>query len=253
MVVNKRRSRRAPAATAGLWSERQPARRGPKPGLDVDAIARAAVEIADAEGFEAVSMQRVASELGYTAMALYRHVPGKAALVARMLEAVLESPPEYDPARGWRAGLELWARALWAVFQRHPWALGQSGRLRVMGPMELRWMDRALAALAQTGLAPTEAHRAFLVLLGHVHSATRFASPPAAGEGISGEQWSAATQELLREHGDGYPALREAMRAGAFAGPPEDRLGFGLACVLDGIAALVERRAAADGERRSRL
>jgi AcrR family transcriptional regulator len=247
MVVNKRRSRPAPAVRAGLWSERQPARRGPKPGLDVDAIARAAVAIADAEGFEAVSMQRVASELGYTAMALYRHMPGKAELVERMLEAALEAPPEYDPAAGWRAGLELWARRLWAVFHRHPWALAQSGRLRVMGPVELAWMDRALAALAATGLAPAEAHRAFLVLLGHVHSATRFALPPAAGEGISGEQWSAATRTLLREHGEGYPALKEAMAAGAFAAAPEDSLGFGLRCVLDGIGVLVARRAADAG------
>lgn len=238
-----RRPERARAeAGPGLWGERQRATRGPKPGLEVGAIARAAVAIADAEGFEAVSMQRVASELGYTTMALYRHVPGKAELVARMIEASLVDPPAFDRSAGWRANLEAWARGLWAVFQRHPWALAVSGRLRVMGPVELMWMERALAAFAGTGLSAQECHRAFLALLGQVHSATRFSLPGRAGESISGEQWAAATQALLREHGAGYPALQAAMAAGAFAGPAADGLGFGLGCVLDGIGVLIARR-----------
>jgi AcrR family transcriptional regulator len=238
------RAKLAARSGAGLWGERQRATRGPKPGLEVGAIARAAVAIADAEGFEAVSMQRVASELGYTTMALYRHVPDKAELVARMIETSLAPPPEFVAGAGWRANLEAWARGLWAVFHRHPWALAVSGRLRVMGPVELGWMERALAAFAGTGLSASEAHRAFLAVLGQVHSATRFALPPGAGESISGEQWSAATRALLQEHGEGFPALRAAMAAGAFAGPTADGLGFGLRCVLDGIEVLIAGRAA---------
>ena len=233
---------REAATRPELWGERPRATRGPKPGLDVGAIARAAVAIADAEGFAAVSMQRVASELGYTTMALYRHVPGKAALVERMIEGSLGPPPVVDAGAGWRVSLEAWARGLWAVFHRHPWALAVSGSLRVMGPVELAWMDRALAAFAGTGLSAAERHRAFLAVLGQVHSATRFALPSGAGERISGEQWSAATRALLREHGDGYPALQAAMAAGAFAGPVTDGLAFGLCCVLDGIGVLIARR-----------
>ncbi len=235
-------SKLAARSGPGLWGERQRATRGPKPGLDVGAIARAAVAIADAEGFAAVSMQRVASELGYTTMALYRHVPDKAELVARMIETSLAPAPEFVAGAGWRANLEAWARGLWAVFHRHPWALAVSGRLRVMGPVELGWMERALAAFAGTGLSASEAHRAFLAVLGQVHSTSRFAQP-GTGEHISGEQWSAATRALLREHGEGFPALRAAMAAGAFAEPTADGLGFGLRCVLDGIAVLIAGRA----------
>ncbi|MFC7741015.1 TetR/AcrR family transcriptional regulator [Nocardiopsis composta] len=85
---------------------------------------RTAVGLADAEGLSAVSMRRVARELGVTVMSLYRHVPGKAELVALMCDAVLA--PEDDEVAGggaeggWRKSLETWARAGIALRRRHP-------------------------------------------------------------------------------------------------------------------------------------
>ncbi|MFE4263716.1 TetR/AcrR family transcriptional regulator [Streptomyces sp. NPDC056883] len=61
--------------------------------LSVGGIVEAAIALADAEGLGAVSMQRVAGELGYTAMALYRHVPGKDQLVALMADRAQGKPP----------------------------------------------------------------------------------------------------------------------------------------------------------------
>ena len=69
-----------------LWGGRSGATRGPKPGLSLEGIAEAAIAIADAEGLAAVSMQRVAADLGFTKMSLYRYLPGKAELVALMVE-----------------------------------------------------------------------------------------------------------------------------------------------------------------------
>lgn len=70
-----------------LWRESRDA--APRQGLSVGAIVRAAVEIADADGIEALSMRRVGERLGFTSMSLYRHVPGKAQLVDLMCDAVM--------------------------------------------------------------------------------------------------------------------------------------------------------------------
>ncbi|WAS97970.1 TetR/AcrR family transcriptional regulator [Nannocystis punicea] len=226
-----------------LWGERARPSRGPRPGLSAESIARAAITVADAEGLHAVSMQRVASELGFTTMALYRHVPGKEELVDLMIDTCLGPPPPLAGLPGWRDRLSAWARALSAVFHRHPWSLGATDRLRVMGPLELAWADAALAALADTGLAAGERHRAFLVVLGHVRSAAQFSSGKARGRSLTGPQWAAATATLARRDPARFPALHEVLAAGVAGSGDADGLEFGLGVVLDGISALVARRA----------
>ena len=69
-----------------LWGRREVGRRGPKPGLNVDAIVAAAVDIANAEGLAAVSMARVAKAVGFTTMSLYRYVTNKDELLQLMKE-----------------------------------------------------------------------------------------------------------------------------------------------------------------------
>src|SRR5712691_3973914 len=99
-----------------LWGTRERPSRGPKPGLTLEKIVRAAIEVADAEGLAALSMRRVADQLGFTTMALYRHVPGKADLLDVMLDTVAgERTPLDDVAGGWRAKLESAARQDWAL------------------------------------------------------------------------------------------------------------------------------------------
>src|SRR5215218_3749291 len=103
-----------------LWGARAQPTRGPKPTLSLDRITDTAIAIADAEGLAAVSMQRVAAELGFTKMSLYRYVPGKAELVALMVERAIGDPPTIDTA-DWRAGLKDWSHQLLAGYLRHPW------------------------------------------------------------------------------------------------------------------------------------
>src|ERR1700757_4350953 len=70
-----------------LWGRRERGKRGPRPGLSPDAIVEAAVRVADADGLEAVSMARVAKELGFTTMSLYRYVANKDELLQLMWNA----------------------------------------------------------------------------------------------------------------------------------------------------------------------
>src|SRR6266496_4469960 len=98
-----------------LWGQRERPSRGPKPGLSLDGIVRAAIKIADAEGLDAVSMQRVAAEFGFATMSLYRYVPGKSELIDLMIDTAIGPPPDLSVIPGgWRPKLTVWARHTWA-------------------------------------------------------------------------------------------------------------------------------------------
>src|SRR3954447_4557042 len=141
-------------------------------GLSVERVVQAAVELADADGLEAVSMARVAERLGFTTMSLYRHVAGKDELVRRMLDVALGQAPAFA-IPDWRTGLERWARELLAVLDRHPWGIDVPITGMLGTAAQLSWLDRGLETLADTGL--DEGAKAEMVLLvnGYVFWAAR--------------------------------------------------------------------------------
>ncbi|MER5388806.1 TetR/AcrR family transcriptional regulator [Saccharopolyspora sp. NPDC002686] len=218
-----------------LWGARPAPRRGPKPALSLERIAGTGIELADAEGLAAVSMQRVAAELGFTKMSLYRYLPGKAELVALMADLAMGRPPELGG--GWRERLDAWARALLPRFVQHPWTLEATTGQRIPGPNELAWMEAAVAALDGTGLRGSERIDTVVVLVGHVRGIAQQAA--AASDGRPEQQLSSSMAELLREHGAHYPAVTEAM---ADTDGHDQALDFGLARILDGLAALITTR-----------
>jgi AcrR family transcriptional regulator len=220
-----------------LWGEPERPSRGPKPGLSLDGIVRAAIKIADAEGLDAVSMQRVAAEFGFTTMSLYRYVPGKSELIDLMIDAAAGPAPDLSAIPGgWRPKLAEWARRTWVFFGEHPWFLGAAMQ-RIMGPNQLGWLEAAVAALSGHGLVGQELLEAVLVVNGQVRSMAPFAaSPDSAG-------WTGALGDLLRAHSERFPALSAAIADGAFAvDEDDDSLEFGLERVLDGIEVLIRQR-----------
>src|SRR5580658_9843244 len=93
-----------------LWGRRERGKRGPRPGLTPDAIVDAAVRIADTEGLDAVSMARVAAELGFTTMSLYRYVTSKDELLQLMWNASARGAETLTLAgETWRERLRGWA------------------------------------------------------------------------------------------------------------------------------------------------
>lgn len=226
-----------------LWGPHPKPARGPRPKLDLDRIARAGTEIADSEGLAEVSMQRVAAQLGVTKMALYRYVPGKAELVALMVDAAI-GPYPAAKARlgGWREQLEEWARQLLTVFRRHPWTLDAVIGPRIPGPGELSWVEHAVSALDGTGLNGAERMDAAVLLVGHVRSISQQAR--AAGPaGTPEAQLGAVLGDLMRTHGERFPALTEALASAARAEGQDQAWEFGLQRILDGLAALIDQRA----------
>ncbi|GAA3192615.1 MULTISPECIES: TetR/AcrR family transcriptional regulator [Streptomyces] len=236
-----RESKRDPGASlALLWGEADGRpRRGPKPKFTPVQVARSGIEIADAEGLAALSMQRVAEMLGVTTMALYRYVPGKPDLIDLMVDTALDSPPDLGHLPdGWRPRLDAWARACRRVYRAHPWLLAATGlRRQAMGPHQVAWLDAALAALEPTGLDARRRHDAVILVLSLVRNLTQ---QTLDSDERGDREWDRLTTRQLALHADRFPAVTRAVAEGAFAPAGDDPLDFGLTCVLDGIQGLVE-------------
>lgn len=238
--MGKEKERDLRASVALLWGEQEAPTRGPKPSLTPSRIAAAAVALADSDGLEAVSMNRLAGGFGVSAMALYRYVPGKAEIVELMVESVLAERPALTAEEGWRSGIEAWARASWDVYCAHPWLLAATAmRRQVMGPHQLGWLDAALTVLEPSGLSAAERHRVFVLVVGLVRSV---AQEVLDFDAEHARQWGELTGGLLTRHADRFPALTRAIAQGAWAASPEDPLAFGLERMLDGVQALVDRQ-----------
>ncbi len=222
-----------------LWGRGKRGERGPKPGLTVERIVLAAIELADAEGLEAASMRRVADRLGVGAMSLYRYIPGKAELLDLMLDAV-HADDSVVPDGDWRAQLEWLARRSRDRIERHPWMLQVVvGRRPPLGPNILADFDAYLAAVSGIGLTPPEAIAATELVGFFIEGATRNAIETAeAAREVSDEEYWGERQEFWEEYfePERFIAITAAWNAGAYE-EAVDSFEFGLQRILDGIEA----------------
>ena len=232
---------REPADTDGivelLWGEPSRPSRGPRPSLSIAAIAGATIQIADADGLSAVSMQRVAEALGVTKMALYRYVTGKAQLLAVTIEAAVGDPPDVGAAGpGWRPRIEEWARLLRENWLRHPWLPHATMGDRVMGPREVAWIECPVEVLAEAGLTGTQQMDAVLLLCAHARN-TLTATMSGTQPWTPGKGSGALREQLTLRDGD-YSAVLAATRSGRSA---DNGWRFGLELILDGLEVQVSR------------
>jgi AcrR family transcriptional regulator len=212
--------------------------------LNLDRIVRTAIELADANGLQAVSVRRITEHLGFTTMSLYRHVPGKEELMDLMRDAAIgeEARPDQQPGH-WRKALEAWARRGWSLQKRHPWLAAMSGTRRVPGPKAVARYEAALQVMAGSGLEPAEVVAVVELIGGFVESAARQASETAETEqstGVTDSEWWEARSSLFEKLG-GYPALESIWRSGGYE-RPLDPFEFGLERLLDGVERLVSSR-----------
>ena len=224
-----------------LWGADVRPTRGPRPTLRLDHIVRTAIDIVDSEGLSVLSMQRLASELGVGTMSLYRYVPGKAELVALMLDTVIADPPRLDP-RNWRRALQRWANGNRDIFISHPWTFPIIAGPRVLGPNETAWAEAALRAISRTGLPPTTMFEVVILLNSYVRGAVQLALGGVDGAGADEPPFDPRLMEQTGQL-DRYPLLVGLLSAVA----PDDhgmnddeQFEFGLQRVLDGIAALID-------------
>ncbi|GIF15071.1 TetR/AcrR family transcriptional regulator [Actinoplanes teichomyceticus] len=243
-----------------LWfPEAVERKRGRRPGLSVARVVDTGIALADAEGLDAVSMRRVAGELGVVPMTLYTYVPDKATLLELMLDRVYLAMPRVPlPDRPWRERLTAIAEENRALVENHPWVAAMPANRPPLGPGLMAKYEHELRAFDGCGLDDVEIDSALTFLIGFVQSAARAAADARAAAGRSHETDWAWWQErgpvfeaVFDRHA--YPtATRVGAAAGAALGTaydPAHAYAFGLQRVLDGLGALIDSRRSGDAGR----
>jgi AcrR family transcriptional regulator len=131
---------------------------GRRPRFTRDEIAEAAVRIADAEGFEALSMRRLAAELEAGTMTLYHYIRTKDELLTLVNDAVMGEvvvPADEPLPKDWRAAITIIAERTRASIERHPWLLDLVDDPQI-GPNAVRHFDQTMQAVAPLGASIEE-------------------------------------------------------------------------------------------------
>jgi len=208
--------------------------------LNLDAVLAAAVELADSEGLDALSMRAVARRLGVEAMSLYHHVANKEALLDGMVDTVFTEFHAPEPGGDWRSETRARSVTARAALKRHPWAVGLMDSRRNAGYRTLVHHNAVIGCLREAGFSLALTGHAFAVLDAHLYGflIQELALPFEPGQDLAelGEHVVAALPE------GGLPYFREftlehALQPGYDFG---DEFEVGLDLVLDGLA---ERRA----------
>jgi AcrR family transcriptional regulator len=248
--MDKRSEGWLPANVEVAWGLRERPNRGPKRGLSLPRIVEAAVELATKEGLPAVSMSRVAAELGVATMSLYRYVASKDELLLLMSDAIYVTPPTpREPDEDWRSSLSRWCWEQRAVLHRYPWVL----RIPVSGPPvtpnQITWLEQALTSLSGTGLTEGEKVSVMMLLSGFIRNGAMVAMQVVEAIMSSGappQEAMAAYGRMVERLADPvrFPAVNAALRAGVFTelGGVDDEFIFGLDRLLDGIDMLIRSR-----------
>ncbi|QJD88115.1 TetR/AcrR family transcriptional regulator [Cohnella herbarum] len=229
------------------WGLGKQPSRGPKGELSVKKIVDAAIAIADQEGLAAVSMNRVASSLGFTTMSLYRYISSKDDLLILMQDAICEVaiPPETDGS-DWREQMRAYLKACTDIFCSHPWFGDLSITSIPLGPNNLQVIDWMLRTMRDFPLNDYEKMSILLLISSYARSTgiikrdmVRAIQAGGSAEAFTGLNYSAALKQLVQP--ERFPSLHPIVMSGAYTGENEsentvgDDFDFGLERILDGI------------------
>jgi AcrR family transcriptional regulator len=240
-----------------LWGRRERGKRGPRPGLSADAIVEAAIRVADAEGIEAVSMARVASELGFTTMSLYRHVASKDELLQIMWDASATGSEDLVlEGDDWRAKLRMWATVQRDMLDVHPWVAQMPMAAPPLAPNSMHFVERGLEAMEDTGLRNADKMRVIGLISFYTLTEARMANEAAraakkameAGQPLDPTlmlSYDALLRELIDE--PTFPRLYRMAWSGDTEPPQDERAEFlfNIDLILDGVQVLIDRTRAA--------
>ena len=216
--------------------------------LTRERVLRAAVKLADAGGFDSLSMRKLASELGVEAMSLYNHVANKEEILDGLVDIVFGEIEFPDPGEtDWRTAMRQRAVSVREALNRHPWAVGlMEGRMRP-GPATVRNHNAVMGCLREAGFSFRDAVHAYSVMDAYIYGFALqerelpFETPEESAQVI-------ASQRQHVPEMDQYPYLVELAAELAKAGYDYDsEFEFGLDLILDGIERF---KAAAEPRRR---
>jgi AcrR family transcriptional regulator len=214
--------------------------------LEHGQIAAAAVALADEHGLDAVSMRRLASDLGVATMALYRYVSSKEDVLWLMVDAVAEGSSgmaDQPEATDWRTVIRRYALDQRAVAVQHPWLFEAGARIAInITPNRLARAERTLASLEGLGLDP-DTQLAILTTVGtYVWGAAGGQLAQAQlmrrrGWATGDDLRNAYSSQMRWLMGTGrYPHYARMLTDATRKDDSDWRFEFGLDCVIEGIA-----------------
>ena len=244
-MAQKSAADRARQVIALLWRREdspRPVLRGPKQAVEVGAVIRTGVRIADRDGYGAVSIRSVAAALGLGPMSLYTYVPDKQALILAMVDLVCDDDMSIDTEAPLPQRLASIARGVRAEVLAHPWLLEVPPWRLDLGPGRLRRYERQLAALEGESLSDIEMDRIIAVLSDFATGNARTAVASRRRDGdMSDAQWWDVYGPVLTEAmaGREFPlservgtAVGELYQA---PGDPDAAFEYGLSRLIDGL------------------
>lgn len=221
----------------------------PPANMSVQQIVRTAIEIADNEGLDAVSMRRIATQLGLATMSLYRFVSGKDALIELMVDAVHGEHDDAVPAGDdWRARLEFAARREWELYSRHPWVLRVVATPQPpVGPNVLADVERLMRAMDGLGLDAVTMHWVAIAIGAQVQGAALLLVNELETKRRTGrttQQWRSDKSPAIREILDSgqFPMLTRLFEEQEDVADINAWFEFSLGRLLDGLAVFVNAR-----------
>ena len=225
-----------------IWLRPQRPEQARRPPLSRERIVRAAIELADADGLEGLSMRRIAARLGSGTNSLYWYLNSKSDLFELMFDEVLGELELPERSSGdWRAHLREIARQVWLVARRHSW-LGLLGIQPGFGPNAARYFQQAQAALRPLELELEEEVRILAALNNYVGGHTQRAAAWDAvirRSGFAGEAWRERFLAYLDTIRPSDPRLAAQLQARLDLSSEHEFL-WGLDRLIDGIAAQLE-------------
>ena len=202
-------------------------------GLTRERVLRAAVDLADAEGLDALSVRSLGEALGAHAMSLYNHVAGKEDLLDGMVDLVvaeIEVPSREDP---WRLAMRRRALSAHATLLRHPWACALMMSQSNVGPARIRYVDATLGVLHAAGFSLPMADHAWTALDSYIYGFTLLKLNFPFAPGQYAAVAAAYLPSLPAQQFPAMFALTRLVAEGRHDGLHE--LEFGLDLLLDGL------------------
>ncbi len=211
-----------------------------KASLTRERVLRAALELADSEGIDSLSMRRLGGRLGVEAMSLYNHVEGKEDVLDGILDLVIGEIAVPEAGADWRKAMRERAVSARQAFCRHPWAAALMDSRTSSGPGRLRYFDALVGALTGAGFPLEQAGRALSVLDCYIYGFALQRRNMAAGGRERAEDRAGALRDSAPT--EAFPYLNRMIEWTMEHGYDEDAdFEFGLALILDGLAGILDR------------
>jgi AcrR family transcriptional regulator len=211
--------------------------------LSKERVLNAALALADSDGIEALSMRRLAQELGVEAMSLYNHIANKGEILDGIVDLAAGEIELPETDEEWDVAVRKCAISAHDAFLRHPWECSlvmSPGSIQIGDSARLRYMEWLLRRLRKAGFSAELTYHAYHALDSHVLGFTMWqlghsAAAKSLGSGQDLADLAARLVDEMRATGFPYLAEHAEQHVAAASDEEEGEFEFGLDLILDGL------------------